>query len=278
MRGIQVMFKCLGRAIGFILLFTSALHSAEIIEEKNLSYREGEAACQLDLYRPDGGKKLPCLVWFHGGGMTGGSKNDVGTIAVAKALAEKGLLVACVGYRLNPQVKYPAYIEDAAAAVHWMKANAAAHGGNEGKVFVAGHSAGGYLSLMVGNDKRWLAHHGDASTDLAGVISLSGQTITHFTIRAERGLADTTIVVDDAAPLHYAKEACAPQLILYAEKDMAMRAEENAFYLSARAAAGHKQVTGKLMAGTDHGNIGGNLAQPDNAVMREIMQFIKAQQ
>lgn len=260
-----------------IAFLTCLLPAAEIIEEKNQSYREGESACQLDLYRPESNEKLPCLVWFHGGGMTGGSKNDASSVAVARAFAAKGLLVACVGYRLHPQVKYPTYIEDAAAAVHWVKSHAASHGGDPQKIFVAGHSAGGYLSLMLGNDKRWLGRHGDAHTDLAGVISLSGQTITHFTIRAERGLADTTIVVDDAAPLHYAKEPCAPQLVLYAEKDMAMRAEENIFYLSARAAAGHKQVSGKLMVGTDHGNIGGNLAQPNNAVMKEIVEFIEAQ-
>jgi acetyl esterase/lipase len=259
----------------FIAFLPCLSQAAEIIEEKNQSYHEDEPACQLDLYRLESDKKLPCLVWFHGGGMTGGSKNDASSIAVARAFAAKGLLVACVGYRLHPKVKYPTYIEDAAAAVHWVKSHAASHGGDPQKIFVAGHSAGGYLSLMLGNDKRWLGHHGDAHTDLAGIISLSGQTITHFTIRSERGLADTTIIVDDAAPLHYANQPCAPQLILYAEKDMAMRAEENILYLSARAAAGHKQVSGKLMADTDHGNIGGDLAKRDNAVMREILAFIR---
>src|SRR5690606_17517321 len=97
--------------------------------------------------------KLPVIVWFHGGGITGGEK------FVPKELMNQGVVVMAVNYRLSPKVSNPAYIEDAAAAVAWAFRHAAEFGGDTGRIYVAGHSAGGYLTAMVGLDKQWLARH-----------------------------------------------------------------------------------------------------------------------
>ena len=105
--------------------------------------------CHLDLYAPAGSRNLPCLVWFYGGGLPGGAKSEPYTQAICRALASDGILVACVDYRHSPRAKYPAYIEDAAAAVAWVKQHAAEHGGDPNRVFVGGHSAGGYLTAML---------------------------------------------------------------------------------------------------------------------------------
>ncbi len=255
--------------------------AVELIETKQVSYRPEAAAdalmksrCLLDIYQPKEAAELPILVWFHGGGLTGGSKDSADTVAAARALAQRGVIVVTVNYRLSPQVKYPAYIEDAAAAFQWVHQHAATFGGSSGKIFLGGHSAGGYLVLMLGSDQRWLAKHQLSMATIAGVISLSGETVTHFTVRAERGLPDTTIVVDEAAPLFYASLPCAPQLVLYAETDMAMRAEENMLYLAARKKAGITQVTGEQVKDHDHGSIGGHIGQPGDHVQQLIVDFI----
>jgi hypothetical protein len=128
---------------------------------------------------------------------------------------------------------------------------------------------------MLGNDKRWLGKFDHKPADIAGVISLSGQMVTHFTIRAERGMGNTTIVVDEDAPLHYAGLACGPQLILYAEQDMAMRAEENILYLAARKEAGQAQVRGGMVKGHNHGSIGENISVEGDPVRKAMVGFIR---
>ncbi|MBU6326522.1 MAG: alpha/beta hydrolase [Verrucomicrobia bacterium] len=253
--------------------------AAELVEVKNVAYRaEGTVGdgiadfCKLDFYRPAEGGELPCLLWFHGGGLTAGSKDE--SVETARALARQGILVASVNYRLSPKARYPAYIDDAAAAFAWVSQHAGEHRGDKAHIFVAGHSAGGYLALMLGNDKRWLGKYGLKPADIAGVISLSGQMVTHFTIRAERGMGNTTIVVDEDAPLHYAGQACGPQLILYAEQDMAMRAEENILYLAARKEAGQPQVCGGMVKGHNHGSIGENISAEGDPVRKAMAGFV----
>ena len=86
------------------------------------------------------------------------------------------------------QGKGAGYIEDAAAAVAWTFKNIETYGGSPRRIYVSGHSAGGYLTSMVGLDKRWLAAHKVDADALAGLIPYSGHTITHFTVRAERGI------------------------------------------------------------------------------------------
>jgi len=138
--------------------------------------------CVLDLYVPLGVEGFSTVVWFHGGGLTGGDKY------IPEGLRGQGVAVAAVKYRLSPQVKSPVWIEDAAAAVAWVLDSIAAWGGDPERVFVSGHSAGGYLASMVGLDRRWLAASGHSADALAGLIPFSGHAITHFTIRAERDI------------------------------------------------------------------------------------------
>ena len=105
--------------------------------------------------------------------------------------------VVGVNYRLYPKVKAPGYIEDAAAAVAWVFKNIGSYGGDPGSIFVSGHSAGGYLASMVGFDKSYLAKYDIDAYQIAGLIPFSGHTITHFTVREERGIEGTQPVIDE---------------------------------------------------------------------------------
>ncbi|MCU0705590.1 MAG: alpha/beta hydrolase, partial [Fimbriiglobus sp.] len=178
-----------------VLLFTSVAAAQEKptegthTTEKDIPYRTGDRLttamkerCKLDIHFPAKGKDLPTVVWFHGGGLTKGEK------AIPKGLQDRNVIVIAANYRLSPVAKAPEYIEDAAAAVAWAIANAGKYGGSAKKVFVSGHSAGGYLTSMIGLDKKWLKVHDVNADDLAGLIPLSGQAVTHFTVRAERGV------------------------------------------------------------------------------------------
>jgi acetyl esterase/lipase len=111
--------------------------------------------CVLDLYLPpEGVSGFASVVWFHGGGLTGGDKE------IPEGLKNAGLAVLGVRYRLAPNVRCVDCLDDAAAAVAWAFKNIGRFGGDVAKIFVSGHSAGGYISSMIGLDKRWLAKYG----------------------------------------------------------------------------------------------------------------------
>jgi acetyl esterase/lipase len=195
--------------------------------------------CVLDIYCPPAGTgDFATVVWFHGGGLTDGSKS------VPEALKEQGLAVVAVNYRLSPKVKCSACIEDAAAAVAWVFRNIAGYGGHPEAVFVAGHSAGGYLTFMIGLDKRWLNVHNTDADRIAGLIPMSGHTITHMTVRKERGISDTQPVVDEYAPLYHVRPDAPPMLLMTGDRELEMlgRYEENAYLLRMMKLAGHSNT------------------------------------
>lgn len=205
--------------------------------------------CKLDIYYPTQAKGFATIVWFHGGGLTGGNKE------IPDALKQKSVCVIGVNYRLAPEVSAPAYIEDAAAAVAWVFKNIETFGGDSSKIYVSGHSAGGYLTCMIGLDKQWLDKHQINANQIAGLIPLSAQTITHFSIRKEMGLADTKPLIDKYAPLYHVRKDAPPLLLITGdrEKEMLGRYEENAYLYRMMKVVGHEETTLLELDGYDHG-------------------------
>ncbi len=205
--------------------------------------------CVLDLYYPEKALDFPTVVWFHGGGITGGSKE------IPEALKNKGMAVIGVNYRLSPKVEAPAYIKDAAAAVAWAFKNIQDYGGNNGLIFVSGHSAGGYLTSMVGLDKSYLNAFGIDADSIAGLIPFSGHTITHFTVRQERGIPGTRPIIDSLAPLYHVRKEAPPLLLITGDREMEMlgRYEENAYMMRMMKVVGHQNTRLYEMDGYGHG-------------------------
>lgn len=205
--------------------------------------------CVLDLYYPAGKKGFATIIWFHGGGLTAGQKE------IPEALKQQGVAIIGVSYRLYPKVKAPGYIEDAAAAVAWAFKNIESYGGDAGKIFISGHSAGGYLASMIGLDKKWLAKHDVDANKIAGLIPFSGHTITHFTVREERGIAGTQPIVDELAPLYHVRADAPPLLLITGDRELELlgRYEENAYMMRMMKVAGHKDTRIMELDGYDHG-------------------------
>lgn len=135
---------------------------------------------KLDIVYPqEAAEGLPVIVWFHGGGLTGGNKD------IPSALAEQGYVVVAPNYRLIPNVGVTECIDDAAEAVSWVTDSIYKYGGDPSRIFVAGHSAGGFLTSMIGLDKKYLAKYGKDADSLCGLIPYSGQVITHFSDREQ---------------------------------------------------------------------------------------------
>lgn len=204
--------------------------------------------CKLDIYYPTNKKDFATVIWFHGGGLTGGEKE------IPKALQEKGLAVIGVGYRLSPKTKGSEILLDAAAAVAWTFKHIREFGGNEQLIFVSGHSAGGYLGMMVTLDKHYLQAYGVDANKIAELIPFSGQTITHFTIRKEQGIKDTQPTVDQYAPLFHVRADAPPLLLITGDREQELlgRYEENAYMVRMMKLVGHPQTRLIELGGYGH--------------------------
>ncbi len=232
----------------------------QYVTEKNIQYYEDAvnkkdaylaSQCLLDIYYPKGAKNYATVVWFHGGGLTGGDKE------LPKALMNKGYAIVGVQYRLSPKVNAPAYIEDAAAAVAWVFDHIDSYGGSDKLIFVSGHSAGGYLGMMILLDKHYLAKYNIDANRIAALIPFSGQAITHFTIRKERGIKETQPIIDEYAPLYFVRADAPPMLLITGDRELELygRYEENAYLWRMMKLVGHKRTTLYELEGFDHGGM-----------------------
>lgn len=252
-------------AFAFLFLI-SFVHAQQITEapttfvtQNDILYYDNESdlddyqkeRCRLDLYYPENVKDFPTVVWFHGGGLKGGERY------IPKELKEKDIAIAAVNYRLYPKVKCPGYIEDAAAAVAWVFKNIKKYGGDPDKIIVSGHSAGGYLTSMVGLDKKWLAPYDIDANKIWLLVPFSGHTITHMTVREERGIPQEQAIVDEFAPLYHVRPDAPPVVLITGDRNLELlgRYEENAYFWRMMQVAGHQQTFIYEVQGFDHGGM-----------------------
>jgi acetyl esterase/lipase len=146
-------------------------HRHGIESERGIVF-DPSTGLKLDVYRPVASVDAPVVVFFHGGSWTGGKRQwyrFVGT-----ALASRGIVAVIPDYRKYPQVKMAGFMMDAARAVAWAHAHAAAFGGSASRLFIMGHSSGGHMAGLLATDGRWLQAQGMTTRELAGFIGMAG--------------------------------------------------------------------------------------------------------
>jgi acetyl esterase/lipase len=243
-----------------IALFAKAQNSSNYEVFKNIPYypqsirdtnRYIKEQCLLDIYKPIGKTNTPVIVWFHGGGLTFGTKD------IPKELLDYGYLIVSVEYRLSPKVKAPSYIEDAAAGTAWVFNNIEKYSGNIKQIFLSGHSAGGYLDLMIGLENKWLAKYNINTSSLAGLIPLSPQVISHYTIRDENNISKYQPLIDTYAPLFHIKKETPPIVLITGdrERELLGRYEENAYFFRMMKVIENPRVKLFELQGFDHGEM-----------------------
>ena len=252
-----VAFSCVGAEEAWAYRTAKGI----LYREPALAEKDGYLSqrCRLDVHYPADGNDFATVVWFHGGGLSAGGK------FVPRQLKQQGIAVVAVNYRLYPKVRCPVYIEDAAAAVAWTFKHIQEYGGDPNRIFVSGHSAGGYLTSMVGLDKRYLARHGVDADRIAGLIPYSGHTITHFTVRKERGIPGKQPIIDEFAPLFHVRDDAPPLVLItgYRTLEMLGRYEENAYMMRMMKVAGHEKTELYELQGFNHGQ----MAEPAHAIL-----------
>ena len=186
----------------------------------NVAYGTGPRQA-MDLYRPAqrSATALPVIVFLYGGSWNSGDRQ--GYEFVGRALAAKGFLVAIPDYRLVPQVHYPAFLQDNAAAVRWIAQHAGDYGGQSGRVVLVGHSAGAYNAAMVAMDPRWL---GADRALVRGFVGLAGPY--DFAPFVDKTVEETFAGVADQAstqPIAYAGAGSPPALLATGDRDTVVR-------------------------------------------------------
>ena len=177
---------------------------------------------RLDIYRPVAGTNPaagPVLVFFYGGSWKSGARGQYRF--VGDAFARLGYTVVIPDYRLYPEVRFPGFMEDAAAAIAWTVRNLADAGGRRRPLFLMGHSAGAHIAALAAVDPRYLAAHDLTPARLCGVVGMAGpyafDPLAYRSTRAVfAGLADP----DEARPVkRIAAEGIPPFLLLHGAED-----------------------------------------------------------
>ncbi len=161
--------------ITLFLLLNCFLIDAQVMVTKDVDYINDfvyeKDKDLLDVYMPKEAKDVPVIVYFHGGALLMGNKSwgeDIGT-----KVAESGIGLVSVNYRLSPEFEHPTHVNDVAAATAWVINNIAAYGGNPQRVYIAGHSAGAYLAALLAIDFSLLKAHSILDSQIVGAILIS---------------------------------------------------------------------------------------------------------
>lgn len=204
---------------------------------------------KLDIYHPEGLTDCPVVIWFHGGGLTGGSKQ------IPSALKGKGMVVVGVNYRLLPKVTIEECLDDCAEAVAYVFKHIQEHSGGVSKVFVSGHSAGGYITMMLALDKEWLERYGVDADSVAAYVPFSGQAISHFSYRKMNGLGELQPTIDKFAPLFWVRKDCPPLVLITGDRELELygRYEENALLWRYMKLSGNESTELHEIGGHGHG-------------------------
>ncbi len=285
----------LGRRVlgGMGLLLAAGCSPARILNDlaprrrvaEGIPYGDGPRRT-LDVYAPDslpGAGPAPVIVFLYGGGWKDGSKALYRF--VGGALAQRGAIVVIPDYRLYPQVRYPDFLRDCAAAVRWAtlhartvaEARAPDHAAAPEPVFLVGHSAGAYNAAMLAFDPRWLGAEGMVPRQaLRGLVGLAGPydflPLHTAELASIFGGADRV----DTQPITYAGGDGPPALLCAGSSDTTVL-PANTLHLAAHIRAAGGFAEDRIYPGINHVEIIGAMAAPLRFLaptLRDTLAFV----
>lgn len=248
--------------------------------EKSADIAYGDDPRQrLDVYKPvKANSPAPVVVFFYGGTWNSGERADYAF--VGSALASRGIVTVVADYRLYPQVRYPSFLEDSAAAVAWTNSQISRFGGDAKHIFLMGHSSGAYNASMVALDKRWLAQSGLSPAIVRGWIGLAGPydflPIENPDVKPVFHFPNTP---SDSQPINYAFANSPPALLIAASDDKLVNPQRNTGGMATRLKAAGVPVKELYFSKPSHTTLIATMVWPFQhlaPVLDEVDQFIKS--
>lgn len=209
---------------------------------------------RVDVYRPRATDTTPpIVVFFYGGSWRRGDKESYRF--VGEYLSRLGVIAIVADYRLHPEVTFPAFVEDGAAAVAWAVREARSLGGDPSRVYAMGHSAGAHIAVLLALEPRYLAARGMESERLAGVIGISGPYDTDLSsIRWLRAVFPGERAGEDARAITKARAGAPPMLLANGGRD-GLVSPRHAVALATRLRELGNRVDLRIYENAGHGDI-----------------------
>ncbi len=237
-----------------------------------------DARQKLNIWKPKGDvKNVPVLVFFFGGAWYHGARDFYDFYG--RALAEQGFVVVIPDYRLTPQVRFPAFVEDGAAAVAWTRTNIARFGGDPKRISVSGHSAGAHIAAMITLDRQWLAKAGVPDGTIRSFVGLAGPyDFLPFTTDTSKAAFAHEPDPRITQPIHFARADAPPMLLITGTDDETVKPRNSRALAAAQTRLGGKAELIEY-PGIDHSEIIQAVARPfrDKATtLADTAAFLKA--
>lgn len=272
---------------GFLLLVLSACSPVKLLNaltpdstfDKTAGVAYGDDPRQkLDVYVPRHAlPDAPVVVFFYGGSWNSGAREDYNF--VGEALASRGIVAVVADYRLYPQVRYPLFLQDAARAVAWTKAHIREFSGNPQRLYLMGHSSGGYNAAMLALDGDLLAAAGMSPKDLRGWIGLAGPydflPIENPAVRPVFFWPDSP---PQSQPINHVSRDAPPALLIAASEDELVNPTRNTGGLAHKLRAAGVPVQDFYYSRPNHITLVATLSRPLRGlapVLDQVVGFIK---
>lgn len=234
---------------------------------------------RFDLYAPTSRRAppAPVVAFFHGGGWDSGDKNLYPWLG--RALASRGFVVAIPNYRLVPEHRFPAFVDDAAAAVAGVRKVAGRYGGDPDRIGLIGHSAGAHLALLVALDPRWTESAGVPRRAVRAAAGLAGPyDFFPFDVDASRQAFGAWPKPEETQPISFADAGDPPVWLATGDEDTTVR-PRNSYALAEKLNAAGGRATVKTYPGIGHIDIVTALAIPFRGrapVLEDLAAFLRA--
>ncbi len=234
---------------------------------------------RLDVYEPakTGAGPAPVVVFFYGGNWDSGDKALYSW--VGRALAAQGFVTVIPNYRLVPQVRYPDFVVDGAAAVGKAREIAGRFGGDPNHVALMGHSAGAYISMMLTLDARYLNGAGVPMRAIEASVGLAGPYDFYpFDVPASIAAFGQAPDPMSTQPMHYARGDAPPIFLGHGDKDTTVGLYHSTHLYNAIKAKGG-DIAFKVYHGADHVDLVLPLSRPfrgKSGLLADVTGFLNA--
>ena len=243
----------------------------------------------LDVYQPSSclNKSCPVVMWVHGGGWRNGDTSGKKSTEMQSIWAENGIVMVGVNYRLSPDFKHPAHVQDVANAIYWVNKNIRKFGGNPNQISLLGHSAGAHLAALVATNPIYLESYSLSPKNIVNVfpIDTASFDLTQPNSRMVGRMVDSAFgkdidILRDASPnWNIAADRTYPAFIIgvtKVRKDAVSTSKTLQQKLMSVGASAQLIIMdypglGQLKA---HGEIAKDLANPDNIMTNALIQRV----